>query len=155
MHGKPKKACCLKCKYVAMLSESMGFVKEIDNSLYLNILRKAQELFTEYIKETDIHLDCEKKLNEVKVEFERHTKMTKDLLPSPIIAAMPGKNGLWEGALDPHYTAQGIVLSNNNKSAFLSEAGYCFRTVMGNTVHYIYIYVYIYIYINIYIYISQ
>ena len=119
---------------VALLSEVMQEVKEEDGIMYLDILKKAQTLIKEVSKVKDE--ECEKRIREV------HPRSNAAIVPPPV--GIPGKNGLWESTLDMHYTAQAIGLTNKYKSAFLSEPGYCFRTVMGSTVSYnIYIYIYI------------
>ena len=113
----------------------MSGMKEDGSSTYMIILKKATSLIGNILQEKDD--DCDKRIRTLVAEQPRRC------IPIATPLGQPGKNGLWESTLDMHFIAQAIVLNNNNKSAFLSEPGYCFRTAMGNTVCIYYIYIYI------------
>eukprot|EP00824_Muranothrix_gubernata_P014381 TRINITY_DN29894_c0_g1_i2.p1 TRINITY_DN29894_c0_g1~~TRINITY_DN29894_c0_g1_i2.p1 ORF type:complete len:303 (-),score=24.28 TRINITY_DN29894_c0_g1_i2:8-868(-) len=125
LKGEKKVTCSLQCKFVAQLQEVLT-----KDEQYIPILRKAHDLFSEYGKQNDLHINCQKQVHDLISEFEKHSSQAQS--QKAYIPRNPGKNGFCDFTLDQNHSAQGITLSHGNKSCYLQEAGYCFRTVLGN-----------------------
>lgn len=136
--------CSLRCRYAFLIvnelekasNQSSGVLNAVDPKKFSTIARGA---ITELLKEPEVralasvepsHLSSQ--MSAETAESYRESKMS-GLIPGPSGSSQPiSMNGVVKFSWDSEACSEHISLSDNKMRCFLTEAGYCFRSVVGS-----------------------